>query len=1771
MTHISIAGRLMAALPDHTDPLTGAGGPDPNMTTSTTRLGSIVQHPKRVALLALALFALLCAALPHAAQADSYYTDEACQNGGLTWQWFQNGTNIAFDNNQCIYEGINNANDGVDSGVSWNHQGSGPAGGDAYWMFYAPNGPTGQTTVSQFNAGIVASSATDGYGAGMMGDTGSGMLASNDPRNLAIGQSIPNSTVGQTADCWGYGDNKTQVVTADHAGTGSCNVTEQPTTYNLAGHNFLGIGIGAQQRACGDSSDGGSCDSGSSAIAMDTASVVIDDPQNNPVLSSVSVSGLPSGYTSGQWLSSANDSGTIGSSVAAQDSGGVCNLQITISGPSGTVASSGSSMSTKPSGWDSTTSTYAASSGSTPSGCPQTTSTSTSGLSLSGLASGVYTVAASAANPGDVAGSQSPSSTSTTFQVDNQVPTVTITGGSGTWSSNNDQSYHVAASEAQNDSGIASITCTGAGLSAGGQTFSGASADIAETAQGDDAITCYATTGAGISGADGSTINSNVGTDGTGNNILIDASTPATAVDGDSPATKADGLIGAWVDPATDGSPETVDVYAAAGVSGIAAGTTNGATTTPATGTVDQWSTSGVPITSGVSTQASLYNNAVSNAGLSEATIGGQTYGMPYCTVTDLSDPSQTQPYVVNDPSSTTREGNPAATASVDANNKYVEWQIPFTQNGHYQLNCSVTNGAGTTATLAQQTIEVDTTSPSDLQSAAAAANPTPVTDAIGGNAANAYVSTTSQGAANWSGDPLTLSFTPAEATPATPSAQDWPASADLSNTTEVDPIVQTTCVPGGDASGEQTSSTTSTSMSGANPTPTSPDSITIGDKQWKPQSTDQPAAQTPTNNGNDQVTCTETNAAGTTSDPTTYYMNIDQQSPMVDYSQPSGDTGGQTGSASSAAMSPAALSAKTGLPQRDFGLSPLTSHVAPTASDPVPATGHLAPTGPAEFKLNPHGATTGVEYSPTATQVNASAAELSTLSNIYGEYCSDNNQTEPGAGGNVAQPYGDGGVIGTGGSAATLDVPQTGDANDQVTGIHYLTCWGKDLSTIVGSNANGPGDGATKTNFPWTGQVASDGSSDPSAPAVDYHYTVNIDNVSPATVGFGIVNQGETVTNPDPYTYNTGQWYSDEVTLTATAQQVGNDLSDIKAMVCGVDDPTFGQPNSSYTDPVSGQPVPYYDYTLDPNAIERPTDANNAYTVEIPVSADNGSGTYYVSCFAVSGSGVNGTVNTTEVNLQSSSSSGGGGGGGCTQFCPGGPASDLNVPPSGIGPIPGGSEWHTTSQQVPVVAQSPTGSAPIESITCQEPPVTLDGDTSNPNAVDNGDGTITYPNPAGTNSNTESITVTVGPPPLGTPQPAVECYATDAAGVNHTLGSYQVNVDDQAPTGGFVRPNKSDPRKVTLDVTDNAGSGIGKVVIQLINSSGTITNLPLTSNTTGDGAYTAELPPDDQMAKGSYSLQAIVTDNAGNVTNPPINQWNGGGTTAVISYPLLGSSSMIDALGAGTTAPLLPGDKGTTSTKVPETKKIRIKVHGKWVTKTVKVYRTVRVRVKAASGKTKWRTKKVPVYRTVKASAKVLLANVKRPVDLIYAGKSTADGLVSTGSGVPIVGGKVQISQNVNGTVKVLGTATTNNAGRWVYHVPAGPSRELDFQYMGTDLIDAASGSAGAELVTGKMTLTAPRVVKVGSKFTLRGRVAGGFVPAKGVALRLYYSEKGVHGTGDYPITYHTTKNGTYTIKEPSRATARGRTYVFWVKVVTPTTWPYNGATSKKVTVRFH
>ena len=154
-----------------------------------------------------AVGALARALEPGVAAADSYYNDEACDNNTVNWSLTEDGSNVIFDNQPC-HTPIESQGWGIYDNLSWNGAGSGANGAQNYFSFYAPGGPTGQTTLSQFNSGPFVAAAEYGFGAGLMGDIGDGhgMLADNDPRNLAKGQSVPDNTVGQMADCWGYGN-----------------------------------------------------------------------------------------------------------------------------------------------------------------------------------------------------------------------------------------------------------------------------------------------------------------------------------------------------------------------------------------------------------------------------------------------------------------------------------------------------------------------------------------------------------------------------------------------------------------------------------------------------------------------------------------------------------------------------------------------------------------------------------------------------------------------------------------------------------------------------------------------------------------------------------------------------------------------------------------------------------------------------------------------------------------------------------------------------------------------------------------------------------------------------------------------------------------------------------------------------------------------------------------------------------------------------------------------------------------------------------------------------------------------------------------------------------------------------------------------------------------------------------------------------------------------------------------------------------------------------
>lgn len=107
----------------------------------------------------------------------------------------------------------------------------------------------------------------------------------------------------------------------------------------------------------------------------------------------------------------------------------------------------------------------------------------------------------------------------------------------------------------------------------------------------------------------------------------------------------------------------------------------------------------------------------------------------------------------------------------------------------------------------------------------------------------------------------------------------------------------------------------------------------------------------------------------------------------------------------------------------------------------------------------------------------------------------------------------------------------------------------------------------------------------------------------------------------------------------------------------------------------------------------------------------------------------------------------------------------------------------------------------------------------------------------------------------------------TDKAGNTFTSVTTNVRVDNTAPTGTVTAPAASANVRGTVAVTSNsadAGSGVATVQFQTLPSGGTTwSNLgaALTTSPYGTDWVTTS------FADGLYSVRAVTTDNAGNVT----------------------------------------------------------------------------------------------------------------------------------------------------------------------------------------------------------------------------------------------------------------------------------------------------------------
>jgi hypothetical protein len=139
--------------------------------------------------------------------------------------------------------------------------------------------------------------------------------------------------------------------------------------------------------------------------------------------------------------------------------------------------------------------------------------------------------------------------------------------------------------------------------------------------------------------------------------------------------------------------------------------------------------------------------------------------------------------------------------------------------------------------------------------------------------------------------------------------------------------------------------------------------------------------------------------------------------------------------------------------------------------------------------------------------------------------------------------------------------------------------------------------------------------------------------------------------------------------------------------------------------------------------------------------------------------------------------------------------------------------------------------------------------------------------------------------------------------------------------------------------------------------------------------------------------------------------------------------------------------------------------------------------------------------------------------------------------------------------------------AGRFVYKVPAGPSRVLRFGYRGAGDPLFACSKALTVAVKARSTLKAsPRTVRSGRRVRFSGRLRGGYVPTGGKLIELQAYERGRWRS---ITTLRTSSRGTFSYRYRFSFRAAGTTFPVRVRIRHDGSYPFALGTSKRVRVR--
>jgi hypothetical protein len=542
--------------------------------------------------------------------------------------------------------------------------------------------------------------------------------------------------------------------------------------------------------------------------------------------------------------------------------------------------------------------------------------------------------------------------------------------------------------------------------------------------------------------------------------------------------------------------------------------------------------------------------------------------------------------------------------------------------------------------------------------------------------------------------------------------------------------------------------------------------------------------------------------------------------------------------------------------------------------------------------------------------------------------------------------------------------------------------------------------------------------------------------------------------------------------------------------------------------------------------------------SVAVDVSAP---GSDSVSCDATSAAGNTSTVATADFEV------------------------DAQVPTLSFAGAAFAPAWDGGTQNIIATGSEVAHASGIASVSCQ---------------VDGGAWTIT----AGTAAH---ITV------VGDGKHGLSCYTTTVAGISSPTASESVQIDSDAPTlvlsrGPAQAAWHTTAQTITADATAFGGDEISAINCTL---AGTELSYPNTSNASTESIVIPVLAP-------GGDLNCDAQDTAGNVSRteswsfliddtPPAGYFVAADSTKPTRVEVslsddgsgvAGARIQINVDGAWRSLPTRFHEaQGVANAEIPDNGSIR---NG-----------TYELRAKAwdKAGNRNYVTQSIsgapesialPLREVADLTAVVSAGHAYvaatassgiRSLSVQYGRKVRVVGRLVTASGTPVGRADIVISERLSGAraIRKLAEVTTTRNGDFSRTLGPSPSRTLLVSYEGSSSLRSASAATN-ERVTGEVELTVPRLVVAGKRVTMRGFVAGGYVPPGGLLVQLWYAAVGGRG-GWQPFDHAVRANhrGEWALTFPASGAASGREYVFKAVVSAQGGWPYTGAISRPASLK--